>query len=74
MPVGILKFNLPEEQTEHQRALDGGKWWGVVLDLDEQLRSWGKHGHQFKTADEAIENARTRLHDLLNENNLSLDG
>ena len=67
-----LTFSLPEEQVELQTSIDAGKWKSVATELDEQLRQWVKHGHQFKHPTEALENARMRLFDLLNENNLAL--
>jgi hypothetical protein len=73
MPEIILKFTLPEEQAEAKLAQTGPGLFGVVWDLDQQLRSWLKHGHQFKTATEALENARMRLNDLLAERCLNLD-
>lgn len=70
----LLEFNLPEEQSEHQTAVEAGAWkYRVVHALDEQLRSWIKHGHPFQTADAALKNVRQRLHDLIEENNLTLD-
>ena len=33
-----LEFNLPEEAEEHQLAVDGLKWRGVVSDALEELR------------------------------------
>jgi hypothetical protein len=35
----VLKFNLPEEQSEHRLALDGWKWRSVVSDIADKLRS-----------------------------------
>ena len=69
----ILEFQLPEERVEHQLALDGGKWMSVMSNLDEKLRSWNKHGHEFKTADEALEAARLHLHELISDSNLTFD-
>jgi hypothetical protein len=44
MPKAILEFQLPEEETEHEDALNGTLWRSVVADLDNTLRSWIKHG------------------------------
>lgn len=35
----ILKFNLPEEQTEFDLAVNGNKWSFVAWKVDQELRS-----------------------------------
>jgi len=39
----ILKFDLPEEMDEHQAAIDGWKWRGVVMDVFSLLRESEKY-------------------------------
>lgn len=60
-----LEFNLPEEYQEHQLASRAGELSNLVLDADEQIRSWMKHGHgtKFETVDGALSACR----DLLRE-------
>ena len=53
-----LEFNLPEEECEHNDAINGQTWHCIVQSIDEHCRSWLKHGHSFKTADEAIQAVR----------------
>ena len=67
----ILKFRLPEEAAEHLQALNGGKWAGVVWELDKSLRPGLKYGHDWKTADEALEAIRTKLREEMAEECLS---
>ena len=57
----ILKFNIPEEDYEFRAAYDGMKWLCALHDMDEQLRAWLKHGHGFKSADEALQAVRDWL-------------
>lgn len=71
--TATLAFTLPEEAVEHQVALDGMKWRGVVSEHEQQLRTWLKHGHQFASADEALEAVRTSLWDSMTDDRLSLD-
>lgn len=40
---GILEFNLPEEQSEFQTALDAGEWVAAVDDYARWLRDICKH-------------------------------
>lgn len=66
---GILEFDLPEESGEHQTAIDGAKWKGVVWELDQWLRGHLKHGEPEKVT---LQEVRDKLYELLNEDNLML--
>ena len=57
----VLKFNLPEEQSEHQVALDGWKWKAVVSEIAESIRSHLKHD------DDLHDEAARALYNLRNE-------
>ena len=70
---GTLEFNLPEEREDHSLAIHGLDFALVCWDMDTKLRGWLKHGHKFKTADEAIESARENLFELLENYNVNLD-
>ena len=50
----ILEFDLPEEEYEFNRAVQSKNLSGAMLDIEHQLRSWYKYGHEFKDADEAV--------------------
>ena len=39
----ILKFNLPEEESEYKDAAQGARWHNLLCDLDEYLRQSIKH-------------------------------
>lgn len=71
----ILKFNLPEDSTEFQDALDGSKAKIILFELREQLQRWwrGKEDHGFKTPDEAIEGIRQILIDSIIDENINID-
>jgi hypothetical protein len=73
MPEMILKFQLPEEECEANLAKAGNKWACIVSEIDGELRRFLKHGHKFKTPDEALQHIRDVLWDEMQENNLSLD-
>lgn len=74
MPIATLTFSLPDEDYEYRLAVDAWKWRGVVSNMAEEFRRVCKNGHNFKTADEAIDAMRAALWARINEENLSLDG
>ena len=43
MPELTLKFSIPEEENEFRMAMDGGRWFNVVTDLDAWLRQQVKY-------------------------------
>lgn len=67
-----LKFNLPEEKEEFLKAQNGAVTHSIIYDVDSKLRSYLKYGHGFKTPDEAIENVRIYLNDLLKSENIDI--
>lgn len=69
----ILEFNLPEDIVEHHDALHGMDWKICLSDLDQELRNALRYGHQFKTADEAVDHFRTRLHEIIADRGLILE-
>lgn len=68
--TATLSFQLPEEQSEFQVAVDGVKWYSTVQELDEWLRTKIKHGSGETAQYEEVRNA---LRDILSDNLLSLD-
>ena len=46
MPRAILVFRLPQEDDEHQVAVDGWRWREFVRDLDNDLRTRQKSGDE----------------------------
>lgn len=73
MPIATLAFNLPEEDSEHRLAVDAWKWKSVVSEMTEEFRRVCKNGHNFKSADEAIDGMKASLWAKINKENLSLD-
>lgn len=63
----IIEFNLPEEDRDFRLAANAGKVVGAIYDIREDMRIWLKHGHTFKTADEALEAVRKQLIDVLDQ-------
>lgn len=67
-----LEFALPEETEEHQTAVDGLKWRGVVSDALEELRKDRKHNQLSETDYDYNEKISERIHQLMQDQNLSL--
>lgn len=61
-----LEFNLPEEAHEFYIASRATTLALEVNAVREKIRSWLKHGHEFKTPDEALVAVRDELIDAFN--------
>lgn len=66
--TGILKFNLPEESSEFDDAVNGWKWRCAMRELDEWIRGEEKHGKGIKDGYQV----REKMREILQENNLDL--
>ncbi len=62
----ILEFNLPEDQRQYEIANQAYDMLAAVTHFEDRLRSYQKYGHEFKTAQEAVEAIRALLHEELN--------
>ncbi len=60
-----LTFDMPDEQPEFDMARYGADYHAALWEIDSLLRNALKHGHEYKTADEALEAIRNRLHEEL---------
>ena len=69
----VLEFDLPDDRENFELASHAVDWFSVVHEMDEMLRSWIKYGHEFQSADEALEEMRQRLWDGLENRGLTLD-
>lgn len=69
----VLEFNLPEEAIDHLLAIHGADYNVVCQDLDECLRDWLKHGHEFMTIEEALDSVRDKLRQLMDDKHITLD-
>lgn len=73
MPKATLQFNLPEEQSEFNDAINASKVKGMLWDFSQQLREWYKYHHNFQNADDALDKIREEFYRLLNEHNIDMD-
>lgn len=62
-----------DSRSDFLLAVHGEDFWLVLWNLDEWLRARVKYGHDYKTATEALEGARGRLRELLEDFNVSLE-
>jgi hypothetical protein len=71
VPRGTLSFSLPEEESEFRTACQAGVWKSLVYELLEgHLRGWLKHGHPFKSADEALEAVQNMVYEEMRPDGL----
>jgi len=62
-----LEFQLPMEKYEHRAALLGMAYKAGLEGVGQDLRGKIKYGHEFKTADEALEYAYKLVCDTIME-------
>jgi hypothetical protein len=70
----ILEFDPFEDKYEMESALNGTKWRGLLWDLDQYLRSELKYNDKLNgEAYDAVEKIREKLHELKNDEGLTLE-
>ena len=71
----ILEFNLPDDQIDFQDANNGQKFRLMLWEFDQYLRSQTKYAPDSMSDDtyKAYAHIREKLHEMLIEDNLSLD-
>ncbi len=68
-----LSFNLPEDQESFELAINAGKWYDILWELDNELRNHIKYNPtdlSNKTLD-VYDEVRERIYKLMAENNLT---
>ena len=63
----IMIYESPEDDTEFAIANSGQDYHSVLWNIDQELREYFKHGHKFKSADEALECIRVSLRKEMEE-------
>jgi hypothetical protein len=63
MPHVILRFRLPDEQTEFDAARQGSAAKSCLWDIDQHCRSVLKHGSPSSETREHLEHIRTLIHE-----------
>jgi hypothetical protein len=73
MPKVTIEFNSIEEQHELELCINASKWYSIVSDYSEYLRTKIKYDELSDDAYKAIEEVREKLHELLNDEGLKLN-
>jgi hypothetical protein len=73
MPKVTIEFNSIDEQHELELCINASKWYSIVWDYSEYLRTKLKYDELSDDAYKAIEEAREKLHELLNDEGLKID-
>ena len=71
----ILEFNLPDDQQDFEMASNAMKFWSVLYELDQDLRSKTKYAPDSLPQDkyDAYQEVRDKLYELMSENLISFD-
>ena len=71
----ILEFNLPDDNQEFELATKGLKFWSVLWELDQSLRTKTKYASDDLPKDkyDAYQEIRDELRELMIDNNLNFD-
>lgn len=68
----ILEFTLPEEQHEHQDAIQGSLWKWAINDISNYLRNEAKHVDHTVEEYQILDAVRERLAEILEERGLEM--
>lgn len=73
MPKAMLKFDLPEEDTEFQSAVHGAAYKAILWNLDQMLRSHVKYGGHDALANAAYQEVRDFLRGELSAHGIDIE-
>ena len=69
-----LEFNLPDEKSDFELSYQGPKFYSALSELDAYLRNFVKYeSDDDETRGTHYAELRTKLHEILQENDVSLD-
>lgn len=68
-----LEFNLPDDQAEFEAAANATKYFSVLWEMDQWLRSNIKYAPDDMNADRyhTYEECREKLREIMSDNNVS---
>lgn len=69
----ILEFDLPEDNTDFQAAINGNNYKSAIWNFDQLLRSEMKYKELPKETYKAYEYCRHELRKILEQDNLFID-
>lgn len=65
-----ITYDLPEDRYDYARAFHADELFRECHEIDQQFRSWLKHGYhtdQFKTPDDVMQYVRSALCPILSK-------
>jgi len=68
-----LVFNMPDDNNDFILANHGPDFYFILLDINNKLRSFLKHGHKFDTADDALLYMQDFIHQEMIDRDVNLD-
>lgn len=68
-----MTFNLPEDQTEFDFAVQGGKMYSALWDVSQELRTLWKYEELSDEEFKMVERIRNKFYEILDENQIKLD-
>lgn len=68
-----ITFNLPDEESEFQDAINGNAYKAVIWELDQYLRSQLKHNDLSEDVGEKVLEIRDELHSIIDTHSLSMN-
>jgi hypothetical protein len=68
-----LTFNLPEEQTEFDFAIQGSNMYSALWDISQELRTLWKYEQLSDEEFKIVERIRDKFYEILDENQIKLD-
>jgi hypothetical protein len=73
MPEAILKFHLPKEEYEFQLSINGRKYYAVIKDFENFLRSKYKYSELSENEMTLIQSIRNELYAIADRYEANLD-
>jgi hypothetical protein len=70
MPKVTITYTLPEDRADYSRAFHADELFAACGELDEQFRSWIKHGYhsdQFGSPEAVMQHVRDTLWPILSK-------
>ena len=72
----ILEFNLPEDRDDFELATKGSKWYSVVWEMDQWLRSQYKYMPDSEYSEALYDHyyrTRQKLNEIINEHGINFE-
>lgn len=70
MPKVTIEFYLPNDRYDYAQAFHAPELFSVCSDIDQQFRSWIKHGYhtdQFETPADVMQYVRDQIYPVLSK-------